>query len=277
MKYPPLSLAARGKFAKAWHRSATACAVTCCGRAEEPALCGTLLVVVPRVPAAESPPLPMVHAPYFHVNARNRFAKEELMNHPFCSIKIIPGSHLLARLETACPQQAGEQQISPISEDFVRGPCAKGSLHTPLWVKQSPVHGGCPWRSLERSPQLAGGHGVWSWLCMGGSVALWEGAAKDLRGSRSTPGPGSLGRATRPCGLTARLHLWHVSYLAANTKITCFSWKTAKTSERLIVSQVIFSIQIELNGSWKQLCIKLQQTYTLFRPTQANINGSVTW
>lgn len=66
-----------------------------------PAPCGTLLVVVPRVPAAESPPLPMVHAPYFHVNARNRFAKQELMNHPFCSIKIIPGSHLLARLETA--------------------------------------------------------------------------------------------------------------------------------------------------------------------------------
>lgn len=59
--------------------------------------------------------------------------------------------------------------------------------------------------------------------------------------------------------LTACRHSWHFSYLTTNTQIIRWSWKTAKTSERLIVCQIVFSIQIELNGSWKQLCIKLQQ------------------
>lgn len=92
-------------------------------------------MVVPRVRAAESPP--MVHAPYFHVNARNRFAKQELMNHPFCSIKIIPGSHLLVSLETVerrrMPTAGGE---AADQSHFWRlrkmAPCKGLSPHTPV-------------------------------------------------------------------------------------------------------------------------------------------------
>lgn len=120
--------------------------------------------------------------------------------------------------------------------------------------------------------------------CRSGAVPI-----KALRGGVAHGWEGQQEPISGPCrtgqlGFCCPSHDWQPAYIYGTfhtslqtPKLYALSWKTAKTSERLIVSQVIFSIQIELNGSWKQLYIKLQQIYVLFRPTQANINASVTW
>lgn len=258
----------------------------------------------------------MVHGLYLHVNARNRFTNKDLMSSPFCCDEGAISCSFWRGWREGGPKtgRSGKHHVDPLtclSGDFVRRPCAKGSRWAPCPFEitdeveiQSPDEKRLARRSVGVGyccppglPVLGvarrkGCTGAWlaGRLCEGWSIAhqgrfplrcFGVVLPMDERGGRSTlvalVGPAGMGFAALPLWLTACLRLWHFSYLTTNIEIICFSWKTAKTSERLIVSQVIFSIQIELNGSWKQLYIKLQQIYVVFRPTQANINASVTW
>lgn len=150
---------------------------------------------------------------------------------------------------------------------------------------------GCPWATGTYFPAAVNGRrgGTAGEVALDGLIIAQRGQFPGPLGvvlpwlggqQKDIGGPWGSGRSDGAAlgrWLTARRHLWHFSYLPPNTEITLFSPTTAETAERLIVSQVIFSTQIELNGSWKQLHIKLQQIYVLFKPTQAHINASVAW